>query len=114
MVPMPMPLPWMSQTLNDALSVSVPVTKWMANLPKVSDHPLCKKSQTGEHKNESLNEPGTVEYEEPHRSSESFGKEFVLEARQVGMKPRTLSYSLTQSAESKYNIRNRTGRTCHG
>lgn len=38
---------------------------------------------------------GTVEYEEPHGSSESFGKELVFEARQMGVKPGT-------------------SRTCHG
>ena len=46
MVPMPVPFPWMPQTLNDALSVLVSETK-IASVPKVLDHPLCEGRQSG-------------------------------------------------------------------
>jgi hypothetical protein len=61
-----------------------------------------------------LNGPGTVEYEEPHGSSEGFGKEFVFEARQVGMESGTLLIFRLQDVKSRYNIENHTSRTCHG
>ena len=82
MVPMPMPFPWMPQTLNAALSEPVPANE-TGNTPKVLDHLLCKGCQPGVYTKfkDRLNGPGTVEYEKPHRSSESFRKEFVFEAR---------------------------------
>jgi hypothetical protein len=43
--------------------------------------------------NKEEDEPGTIEYEEPHGSAEGFCEKLVLEARQVGVEPGTLAES---------------------
>ena len=43
--------------------------------------------------NERNDEPGTIEYEEPHGSAEGLCEKLVLEARHVGMETRTLEDS---------------------
>lgn len=43
--------------------------------------------------NNKQDEPGTIEYKEPHGSAEGLCEKLVLETRQMGMEPGTLANS---------------------